>query len=156
GERPGDGRRERHQGARRSRAGVRRRHPRGARPAARRDRRRVRRPPRRDGVLDTWSTGAGRRDQRSRFGRKDVPAVLRDAGRAVAMSDSPQPTGEPCLRCRTELQSLGQTELRTGGSGGAWKLIFGELAELGEGTMKVELLACPRCRRLELKLPEQG
>ena len=72
------------------------------------------------------------------------------------MSDSPQPTGEPCLRCHSELQSLGQTDLRTGGSGGAWKLIFGELAELGEGTMKVELLACARCRRLELKLPEQG
>ncbi len=32
------------------------------------------------------------------------------------MSDEPQPTGEPCLRCRTELQSLGQTDLRTGGS----------------------------------------
>jgi len=34
--------------------------------------------------------------------------------------------------------------------------LFGELAELGEGTMKVEMLACPRCRRLELRLPEQG
>jgi hypothetical protein len=42
------------------------------------------------------------------------------------MSDEPQPTGEPCLRCRTELQSLGQTDLRTGGSRGAWKLIFGD------------------------------
>ena len=72
------------------------------------------------------------------------------------MSDEPQATGELCVRCRTELQSLGETTLRTGGSGGAWKLIFGELAELGEGTMKVELLACPRCKRLEFKLPEQG
>ncbi len=25
------------------------------------------------------------------------------------MTDEPQPTGEPCLRCRTELQSLGET-----------------------------------------------
>jgi hypothetical protein len=72
------------------------------------------------------------------------------------MSDRSQPAGEPCLRCRTELQSLGLTELRTGGSGGAWKLIFGELAELGEGTMKVEMLACPQCRRLELRLPQRG
>jgi hypothetical protein len=48
------------------------------------------------------------------------------------------------------------TDLRTGGSRGAWKLIFGEWAELGEGTMKVELLACPNCRRLELRLPAQG
>ena len=72
------------------------------------------------------------------------------------MTDEPEATGEACLRCRTELRSLGLTDLRTGGSGGAWKLILGELAELGEGTMKVELLACPRCRRLELRLPEQG
>lgn len=66
-----------------------------------------------------------------------------------------QGTGDACLRCREELQSLGETTLRTGGSGGAWKLVFGELAELGEGTMKVEMLACPRCRRLELRLPER-
>ena len=72
------------------------------------------------------------------------------------MTDEPQPTGKPCLRCRTELQSLGETTLRTGGSRGAWKLIFGELAELGEGTMAVDLLACPRCRHLELRLPERG
>jgi len=57
------------------------------------------------------------------------------------MSEEPQPTGEPCLCCRTELRSLGQTDLRTGGSRGAWKLIFGEWAELGEGTMKVEVLS---------------
>ncbi len=72
------------------------------------------------------------------------------------MSEEQQPTGDLCLRCRAELQSLGETSLRTGGSRGALKLIFGEWAELGEGTMKVELLACPRCRHLELKLPEQG
>jgi hypothetical protein len=72
------------------------------------------------------------------------------------MSDEPAPIGEACLRCRTELHSLGETSLRTGGSRGAWKLIFGEWAELGEGTMRVELLACPGCRRLELRLPERG
>jgi len=72
------------------------------------------------------------------------------------MSDEPQPMGEPCLRCRTELHSPGQTDLRTGVSRSAWKLVFGEWAEPGEGTMKVELLACPNCRRLELGLPAQG
>jgi hypothetical protein len=72
------------------------------------------------------------------------------------MSDEPEATAEPCLRCGTELRSLGATTLRTGGSRGAWKLIFGEWAELGEGTMNVELLACPQCRRLELRLPERG
>ncbi|TMF77460.1 MAG: DUF3365 domain-containing protein [Chloroflexi bacterium] len=72
------------------------------------------------------------------------------------MSDEPQPTGESCLRCHGALHTLGETDLRTGGSRGAWKLIFGEWAELGEGTMRVELLACPRCRRLELKLPDRS
>jgi len=72
------------------------------------------------------------------------------------VSDEPQTPGDACLRCGAELHSLGETALRTGGSGGAWKLIFGELAELGEGTMNVEMLACPRCRRLELRLPKRG
>jgi len=71
------------------------------------------------------------------------------------MTHDGRASGDAYLRCGAELQSLGETTLRTGGSGGAWKLIFGELAELGEGTMKIELLACPRCRRLELRLPER-
>jgi hypothetical protein len=72
------------------------------------------------------------------------------------VSDEPRPTGELCLRCRHELGSLGDVALRTGGTRGAWKLFFGEWAELGEGTINVELLACPNCRRLELRLPERG
>ena len=72
------------------------------------------------------------------------------------MSDEPQTPSDACLRCGAELHSLGATALRTGGSGGAWKLIFGELAELGKGTMNVEMHACPRCRRLELRLPKRG
>lgn len=72
------------------------------------------------------------------------------------MTDDLRATVDTCVRCREGLQSLGETTLRTGGSGGAWKLVFGELAELGEGTMRVEMLACPRCRRLELRLPERG
>jgi hypothetical protein len=72
------------------------------------------------------------------------------------MTDQPPPTGEMCLRCRNELHSLGEVELRTGGTTGAWKLLFGEWAELGEGKMRVDVLACPACRRLELKLPESS
>ena len=72
------------------------------------------------------------------------------------MSDASRVPSDGCLRCGAELHSLGETALRTGGSGGALKLIFGELAELGEGTMNVEMLACPRCRRLELRLPKRG
>jgi len=72
------------------------------------------------------------------------------------MTDDSRASGDACVRCGGQLHSLGETALRTGGSRGAWKLIFGELAELREGTMNVEMLACPRCRRLELRLPERG
>jgi len=47
------------------------------------------------------------------------------------MTHDGRASGDAYLRCGAELQSLGETTLRTGGSGGAWKLIFGELAELG-------------------------
>jgi hypothetical protein len=70
------------------------------------------------------------------------------------MTDRPTPTGERCLRCGNELHDLGEVELRTGGTAGGWKLLFGEWAELGEGMLKVHVLACQSCRRLELKLPE--
>jgi len=72
------------------------------------------------------------------------------------MTDQPAPTGEMCLRCGKELHALGEIELRTGGTTGAWKLLFGEWAELGEGKMRVDVLACPACRRLELRLPERS
>jgi hypothetical protein len=72
------------------------------------------------------------------------------------MTDQPTPTGEQCLRCGAALQDLGEIELRTGGTSGGWKLLFGEWAELGERMMKVQVLACPSCRRLELKLPDSS
>jgi hypothetical protein len=49
------------------------------------------------------------------------------------MTGEPLPAGELCLRCRAELHSLGET-----------------------GTMRVELLACPHCRRLEQRLLQRG
>jgi hypothetical protein len=38
------------------------------------------------------------------------------------VTGEPQPTGELCLRCRALPEPLGETELRAGGSRGAWKL----------------------------------
>lgn len=56
-----------------------------------------------------------------------------------------------CLRCGTAFESMGVEQFRVGGSTGGWKLLFGEWAELGEGMLPFELLACPSCRRVELR-----
>jgi len=48
---------------------------------------------------------------------------------------------------------MGIEEFRVGGSTGGWKLLFGELAELGEGMLKLEVLACGSCGKVELRVP---
>jgi len=58
-----------------------------------------------------------------------------------------------CLRCGERLESMGVQELRTGGTTGGWKLLFGEWAELGEGFLRLEALACGTCRRVEFRVP---
>jgi hypothetical protein len=63
-------------------------------------------------------------------------------------------TGVRCLRCDVELRDLGPAEFRVGGTSGGWKLFFGEWAELGEDMVMLDLLACPKCRHVELRLPE--
>lgn len=64
--------------------------------------------------------------------------------------------GQPldtCLRCRGQIQSMGIEEFRVGGTAGGWKLLFGELAELGEGKLSLEVLACATCGKVELRVP---
>jgi len=51
---------------------------------------------------------------------------------------------------------MGIERLRIGGTGGGWKLLFGEWAELGEDMLPLEALACARCRRVELRVPSGG
>jgi hypothetical protein len=58
-----------------------------------------------------------------------------------------------CLRCGGPLESMGVQDLRVGGTSGGWKLLFGEWAELGEGFLQLEALACGRCRHVELRVP---
>ena len=62
--------------------------------------------------------------------------------------------GIDCLRCGVELRELGPAEIRIGGTRGGWKLLFGEWAELGEDMVTLDFLACPKCRHIELRLPE--
>jgi hypothetical protein len=66
---------------------------------------------------------------------------------------SPAQGPDPCLACGTSLDRMGVEEFRTGGTSGGWMLLFGEWAELGEGMLPLEVLACPACRRVELRVP---
>jgi hypothetical protein len=52
------------------------------------------------------------------------------------------------------LRELGPAEFRSGGTRGGWKLLFGEWAELGEEMVTIDLLACPNCRHIEMRLTE--
>jgi len=58
-----------------------------------------------------------------------------------------------CLRCGAELAEVGIEEFRTGGTTGGWKLLFGELAELGEDKLQLEVRACTSCRTVDLRVP---
>ena len=60
-----------------------------------------------------------------------------------------------CLRCGAELHFFGTEQLRVGGTSGGWKLLFGEWAEVAEEMLKVDMYACPRCRKIELRIPEE-
>ena len=66
---------------------------------------------------------------------------------------APQDEGQvpKCIWCGKQMQSVGVREFRTGGTTGGWKLVLGEWAELGEGMMKLEVLACPACRRVDFR-----
>ncbi|MFI5227071.1 MAG: hypothetical protein ACHQ3P_10400 [Candidatus Limnocylindrales bacterium] len=48
---------------------------------------------------------------------------------------------------------MGVEAFRTGGTSGGWKLLFGELAEIGEGMIDLEVLACQACGHVELRVP---
>ncbi len=79
------------------------------------------------------------------------------------MSDYPAQPGQSedvgiygnCVRCGVALTAMGLEKFRVGGTSGGWKLLFGELAELGEGMLEFEILACPTCRKVELRVPAQ-
>jgi hypothetical protein len=69
----------------------------------------------------------------------------------AAMASSP--VVGACLGCQGPLSSLGREDFRIGGTSGGWKLVFGELAEVGENKVTLDVFACQRCRRIELRMP---
>ncbi|HEY8801484.1 MAG TPA: hypothetical protein VIN00_00255 [Candidatus Dormibacteraeota bacterium] len=60
-----------------------------------------------------------------------------------------------CLGCKSPLQSLGVEHFRVGGVSGGWRMLMGSWAEMSEGILDVELLACRNCRRIELRVPDR-
>ena len=65
-----------------------------------------------------------------------------------------------CVRCRTEMKSLGQIPIRVGGTSGGWHLLLGEWADMTEGVLPLDVYRCDTCTRVEffdldLSLPEQ-
>jgi predicted RNA-binding Zn-ribbon protein involved in translation (DUF1610 family) len=60
-----------------------------------------------------------------------------------------------CQTCNLEMEFAERANFRVGGTGGGWKLLFGELAELGESMIPLEVYVCPKCGRIELFADEE-
>jgi hypothetical protein len=57
--------------------------------------------------------------------------------------------------CGEEMVSSVKADFRIGGTGGTWKLIFGEWAELDEKMIPFYLYVCPNCGKIELFVDEK-
>jgi predicted RNA-binding Zn-ribbon protein involved in translation (DUF1610 family) len=60
-----------------------------------------------------------------------------------------------CHSCGVELQFAERVDFRVGGTGGGWKLLFGEWAELGESMIPLNIYVCPECGRIDLFADEE-
>lgn len=78
-----------------------------------------------------------------------------DTERRTATADERR-LGLDCLRCGMVVSKAGVWTLRTGGSSGGLTALLGGLAELSEGTVDVEVTACPSCGHLEFRSPARG
>ena len=60
-----------------------------------------------------------------------------------------------CSVCGKEMVSSVKVDFRIGGTGGTWKLILGEWAELGEKMIPFYIYVCPNCGKIELLVDEK-
>ena len=65
----------------------------------------------------------------------------------------PGRSADACLRCGQPVASMGVLQFRVGGTSGGWKLLFGEMAELGEDMISLEAFGCSTCGHVELRRP---
>ena len=84
----------------------------------------------------------------------DCGSDLEPGEMKVHQCDAGPGTGnvEDCLGCGTKVVALGTRDFRFGGMTGGVKLLLGEWAELSEDKLRLEVLVCPGCRRVELRL----
>ena len=54
-----------------------------------------------------------------------------------------------CSVCNQAMRSLGQLPIRVGGTSGGWHLLFGNLADVSEDVLPLDVYRCPQCRRVE-------
>jgi len=66
------------------------------------------------------------------------------------------PDVRTCPRCNIRMRFMGVEKFRVGGTSGGWKLIFSELAELGEQLVPFEVYVCPQCRHVEFLVPKKS
>ena len=55
-----------------------------------------------------------------------------------------------CYSCGREMQLAQKVPFRIKGTPGMWKLLFGELAELGEEMLSLDVYVCPSCGEIRL------
>ncbi len=53
------------------------------------------------------------------------------------------------------MEAVLDVPFRIGGTGGGWKLLFGEWAELGEQLLSFDLYVCHQCGRVQLFADEK-
>jgi hypothetical protein len=57
--------------------------------------------------------------------------------------------------CGAAMEFAEKASFRVGGTSGAWKLLFGEWAELGESMIPLNIYVCPQCGKIELFADEE-
>jgi hypothetical protein len=82
-----------------------------------------------------------------------IPPWPPAAAERVAAEAGDESAAALCLYCKVPLDNLGEHEIRTGGTSAAAMLFFGQLAEVGEEKLPLELFACPRCRTAVFRVP---
>ncbi len=59
-----------------------------------------------------------------------------------------------CLRCSSPLDLVGEQDFRTGGATGFAGMFFGNLNQLSEGILALQMYRCPQCGHVEFFLPQ--
>lgn len=60
-----------------------------------------------------------------------------------------------CARCGTVLEDYGIQKLRIGGVGGEWSYVIGDIVEIEQDTLPVQVHICPECGKIEMSAVEK-